>query len=469
MVTKDFTETIFSTSNHKSRLIFLIALCFAVTLPLALFGQNPSKDIQFAGGNGTAGNPYLIANVDHLQAIRNMSNAAHFKLISNIDATATAGWNGGQGYNPVSWFNGSLEGDGYTISGLVINRPGTANNALFTSSGSQAVFRNINFVNIYSNGGTQASTLIGTLAGIAENITVSGTIIGSGVLGGIAGQLNSGQVINCHVNIVINSNGSTNGGLVGYNNQGSISNSTAEGTVNGQSNIGGLVGNNQGTISNCSSSSTVNGSVQYTGGLVGFNNDGNIVNSSASGSVNGNNQVGGLIGMNGYGNSLISHSHSTSEVNGNSQVGGLIGANNNGKIEEAYSTGNVNGKDKVGGLVGFNGYSSSHISSSFSISNVVGTNNEVGGLVGDFHSGSVLDSYARGNVTGNNRVGGLIGQFSDGTIKNTFSTGFIVGNAGQSGGMIGRRSGGSISDSYWDILTSGRIPVKVELGRLLRK
>ena len=64
------------------------------------------------------------------------------------------------------------------------------------------------------------------------------------------------------------------GGLVGYNNDGVISNCYITGAVNGRSDVGGLVGINGGTIANCYATSTVSGN-WYVGGLAGYNG-GNI-------------------------------------------------------------------------------------------------------------------------------------------------------------------------------------------------
>ncbi|MDO9226821.1 MAG: filamentous hemagglutinin N-terminal domain-containing protein [Pseudomonadota bacterium] len=51
----------------------------------------------------------------------------HYALGSDIDASATVGWNGGAGFMPIGqgtyYFQGQFNGLGHTISGLSINRP----------------------------------------------------------------------------------------------------------------------------------------------------------------------------------------------------------------------------------------------------------------------------------------------------------------------------------------------------------
>ena len=88
------------------------------------------------------------------------------------------------------------------------------------------------------------------------------------------------------------------------------------------------------------------------GGLVGWNNGGTIQNSYATGSVNGYDSVGGLVGWNNGG--TIQNSYVTGSVSGDDYVGGLVGFNYKGTIQNSYVTGSVNGYSYVGGLVGWN-------------------------------------------------------------------------------------------------------------------
>ncbi len=354
----------------------------------------------FAGGTGSIADPFQISNVTQLQAIKDATNTAHFILINDIDASATAGWNGGQGFLPIGWFGGSLEGQGYTISDLTINRPGVYQTAMFTHIGSDAVLKNFHLDNVSISGGSRTGALSGTVAGLIENVSVSGTIQGTSTVGGLAGQVNAaGSIIDCHADVSVSGSSHMVGGLVGNNNEGALDNNSSEGDVSGQNRVGGLVGSNAGPLTN---------------------------------------------------------SHSASVVNGDEHVGGLAGFNHNTTIEACYSTGSVSGVVNVGGLVGFSGWNNSIVRLSFSTADVEGTNNQVGGLIGRVQSGIVENTFARGEVTGNNRVGGLVGEILFGAIvNNSFSTGFVEGQGAQIGGLIGRDQGSSTYDSFWDEDTSG--------------
>ncbi len=172
------------------------------------------------------------------------------------------------------------------------------------------------------------------------------------------------------------------------------------------------------TISNLMINREINqiGLFGYTGrgaeianvGLLNVNTTGNFV-------------VGGLVGHNQ--GSIITNSYVMGSVSGNEAVGGLVGRNN-GTIENSYATGSVSGNEVVGGLVGSNGFRVT-IENSYASSSVSG-GDDVGGLVGN-NSGNIMNSYARGSVSSDRDVGGLVG-FSE---------------------------TGSITDSYWDIFTSG--------------
>lgn len=356
---------------------------------------------QFAGGSGTIADPYQVSTIEQLQAIRNASNSAHFILVNDIDATVTAGWNNGQGFNPVGWFGGSVDGNGYTINNLTINRPGVYQTALFSHLGSNGELKNFSIENISIHGGNRTAAIAGTVAGLIDNISVTGNIQGTATVGGVAGQIDSnGSIINSHADVDVAASDHMAGGLAGNNNGGSLHGNSSTGSVSGVNRVGGLVGNNAGSLS---------------------------------------------------------ESFSSSNVSGNESVGGLVGFNHNSTIEKSYSTGDVNGDTNVGGLAGFMGWNNSLIRLSFSTSSVTGSGNQVGGLIGRLQSGLVENAFARGDVIGNNRVGGLVGEMLFGALLvNTYSTGDLSPNAsGHIGGLVGRNNQGSSIHSFWDIETSG--------------
>jgi len=108
-------------------------------------------------------------------------------------------------------------------------------------------------------------------------------------------------------------------------------------------------------------------------------------------------------------------------------TGGLLGTIWDGQLSYCFATGNVSGHSGVGGLM-------------------AGTNDA-----------TVSNCYATGNVSGVESVGGLMGDMwhSPAYIVNCYSTGRVSGSINV-GGLIGVRYEGRVSNSFWDIQTSGR-------------
>ena len=293
----------------------------------------------FAGGTGTAGDPYKISNCQELQSMQTNLNA-HYILINNIDCSSTKTWNSLAGFQPIGpFFNGNFNGKGFTIDGLFINRPNSESVGLFISTTGNSKIINVKLIDVY--------------------------VSGKNYVGAIAGE-NRGEIVDSSSAGYVFASGGYAGGLVGFNNDltlqlidksGVISSSSASGSVIGQTfAIGGLIGKNfGGKVYSSSFSGDVRGS-DRVGGLVGFNEGGLINTSFSLGIVYGfSSSTGGLVGYE-DGNS-IQNSFSNASVIGNIGVGGLVGYMNGNEINRVYSFGRVQGNSNVGGLVGHNDFS----------------------------------------------------------------------------------------------------------------
>ena len=335
-------------------------------------------------------------------------------------------WTTGEGWQPIGTsffdsFTGQFEGNGFTISNLMVNRGDTNGIGLFGHTASGSEIANVGLLNGDIRGDYNVGGLVGRSNGSITNSYATGTVIGS----------------DDYV-----------GGLVGWNNGGTITNSYATGAVTGgDSVVGGLVGGGSGSITNSYATGSVTGS-SSVGGLVG-DDSGTITNSYATGSVTGTFYVGGLVGD---GNGSITSSYATGSATGGSTVGGLVG-DGNGSITNSYATGSATGNGNwVGGLVGYN-YGA--ITSSYATGSIRGYDDNVGGLVGWNDGGTITNSYATGSVTGSgSEVGGLVGDLFSGSITNSYATGSVIGGGEEVGGLVGSGSG-SITNSYWDVDTSG--------------
>lgn len=359
----------------------------------------------------------IINNVNQLQWMNTALNG-NYELGSNIDASITSTWNsngsgGFYGFDPIgdssNIFRGNLDGKGYTIDGLYINRASKLYLGLIGyTHGYDKLISNIGLTNINFIGNDNVGGLVGYAFPISiEDSYVTGTINGNRNIGALIGYANGPITItDSYASVNLTGNNGV-GGLLGYKDSTSnlsISDSYTTGSINGNSIVGGLLGyvGSVSTISNSYSTATVFGSGDYIGGLVGE------VSASSPGLY-------------------MSNSYASGDITGNDKVGGLVGSADNGQINNSYSAGNITG------------------------------NNYVGGLVGYVYNTTINNSYFSGDITGNNRVGGLVGIYQGyRTISNSYASGAITGvsNVGGVVGILG--SNASISNSYWDRDSTGQ-------------
>ncbi|APQ12041.1 hypothetical protein BJP27_11210 [Pseudomonas oryzihabitans] len=267
------------------------------------------RNTLFAGGAGTVGSAYSITSWQQLANISQvLSGGYYFSLSNNLDqnspgytALASSSANNGAGWNPLGSsgtpFTGTFNGLGHTLSGLVIN---SSNNyvGLFGITGAGAVIRDIGLVGV--------------------------SVSGDQVVGGLVGYNDRGTLSNAYATGSVSGNHYV-GGLVGFNDRGTLSNAYATDSVSGTSNVGGLVGYSSGTLSNVYATGSVSGS-QYVGGLLGLN-VGTLSNAYATGSVSGTSNVGGLLGYNDHG-TLSSSFYATTDASGNAINGSSNGFGN---------------------------------------------------------------------------------------------------------------------------------------------
>lgn len=374
-------------------------------------------------GSGTLEDPYVIWDVNDLQAMENELDA-YYELGQDIAASETHFWNeidgSGiyEGFIPIGqvhdWpFEGQLDGKDYTISDLFINGQWHHYQALFMA-------------------------LIGTI----QNVNMTGaSITGRGSMtAALVGYMVSGQITNCHVagaieGLDIFGEGDEVGGLVGYLDAGIVEDCSSAGMVTGIDNIGGLVGRMRG------------------GGIIGCN---------SSCDVTGHYGVGGLVGLVDWFAGAVWQSYATGSVNADSYAGGFLGINmGDAQVNKCYATGSVTISGEMGG-----GFASSLTGSELTTECYATGNVEVGGDYGGgfvgVHQGNIGFCYARGDVVVvGDYSGGFCGLCSyppggSGYIYHSYSTGAPTSGNGNLGGFNGKIGGdGEIEDCFWDKETSG--------------
>lgn len=205
----------------------------------------------FFTGAGTSGSPYLISDVHELQTMRyNLS--AHYRIQQDIDASETVTWFSGAGFEPIGSnaepFAGTLNGGGFSITGLVITRTAQPYIGLLGYTDGATVTN----VTVY-DGNVQGDDVVGSLIGQAENSVVSyshttGNVSGSTTVGGLIGRLVDSEVIDSYTFNAVTATGSSVGGLVGHSEDSIINRTYSKGAVVGVGNVGGLIGNAVGSI-----------------------------------------------------------------------------------------------------------------------------------------------------------------------------------------------------------------------------
>lgn len=308
-----------------------------------------------------------ISTVDELKGLANTNKTV--ELGADLDLA-------GENWTPINGFTGTLIGGDYKIKNLTINSVNDSNLGLFGTLQGTVKNLTIENANITSRGdvGT-AGILCGTNQGTIDGVTVFGTI----------NPLYYDNV----------------GGVVGYNNNGFISNCTNNATVIGNNNVGGIAGNISASGNDKINNNSNNGEIQGTdnvGGIVGYCSvNTTIVNDINNNIVKGNSCVGGIFGKS-VGSTEISESSNSAEIQGRSDyVGGLVGyATSLSKITVCENKADINGGNYVGGYVG---YSS-------------GTNIQAAG------------SENNNTITGKGYVGGFAGY--TGVIQNAINSGTII-------------------------------------------
>ena len=327
----------------KKILSLLLALCLVMALvPMTVFAEDAqninvwdgSTAAAFAGGTGTAEDPYQIANGAQLAYLASSVNSGetyedkYFVLTANINLNGLP-WTpiansfsdalfGGTDYRI---FAGNFDGKGYTISNVSIGSETTPFESdvfgLFGATGGKISNLNLDTVSIHGVAKIAsgyvvgiAGGLVGSSAGSIENCHVTGLAMDMSApsngyaaaywVGGLVGALDGAQLINeCSVSgsITEKAGKGSIGGLIGeLGKAAKITYSRSDVTVNvkadsrGGANVGGFIGKGNGKtdaetiIRNCYATGNVTGGA-YTGGFAGGLWGLNIKNCYASGNV----------------------------------------------------------------------------------------------------------------------------------------------------------------------------------------
>ena len=398
-------------------------------------------------GSGTSGDPYILYNLSDLEQIPTLGLDKYYKLGADIDASATADpdYNSGAGWLPVgdgTPFTGYFDGDGYTISGLYINRPTTNGIGFFGSVSYPAYIHDLTLSEVDITGQDYTGGIIGYFScsnsyfddNLLYECTVTGEITGRDYTGGLCGE--------CGTN--------------GYG--GSITYCNFNGILTGNSQVGGVCGdfNNYHTIGYCTVTGEITGTGDRIAGVAG-SCTGNYIITNIN--LNGNdltinvgessNYIGSIVGYATY-TAVYATSINTIRVinfsiSGYDYVGGIVGqAGVNGypvSLIDCYYQGDVSGRNYIGGICGYWGGGESRVTSGCEYRGVItATGSYIGGIHGAVYpcgftitENTINGRYVTFDVENSDYVGGISGWISNGNASGGVTSYNIVTNLSISG------------------------------------
>jgi hypothetical protein len=219
--------------------------------------------------------PTDIEDCEGLQGIRDTPGGS-YRLVRDIDCSGTISWNGGEGFEPIA-LTGQLDGGGYKISGLYINRPeATGFVGLFSDMSSDSMVKGLGIENAIVVGNEKVGVLTGHSYGsISDSYVSGGSVSGINEAGGLVGRCHNCKVQRSYSSVSVEG-AERIGGLVGHSVGlgASIKDSYALGHAYGESEVGGLVGKvgNDVEVRYCYSTGIVTGT-EYLGGLIGHSTE----------------------------------------------------------------------------------------------------------------------------------------------------------------------------------------------------
>jgi len=482
---------------------------------------------QFAGGDGSSGDPYQITNLTELNEVRNhITFGNYFILMNDIDARDTKNWNNGQGWEPISpttypnWFTASFDGNGYVIYGLYINRPGSDYVGLFGFIYGENNFlsvKNLGLVDVDITGDEYVGALAGNLNSKVEYIFSTGEIKGRNHTGGLLGTIigSSNVSVNysySHAKATSSNYGAS--GLVARQQSGTILNSFSTGSASAPNGgAGGLVGEqNSGTVTNSfwdtESSGLATSAGQATGKTTAemhtestfsgagwdFSSNWEITDvynfgypmhqitkkygggSGTSGDpylIKNTFHLRNIYDSNTYEYKLV-HDIDLNIYPFNSGKGWKpIGTNSSG--QEFHGRFDGNGKKILNlfinrpteNFVGLFGTARYGYIKKVGFENVNVTGKDYVGAITGINYTHLSESYSTGSVTAENHAGGLTGLLetytSAGEISNSYSFASVTATSTSAGGLIGRFISGDIAKSY----AAGSVSAPANVGGLV--
>lgn len=241
--------------------------------------------------NSAADLKQLADEVNGANATADSKSGKTYILTKDIDLSAYANDNDGEGWTPIGTyvdgtandkpFAGVFDGQNHTITGLKIyssyNYRGLFGIARGVNNAKKAQIKNVIVKNASVRGVTYVGAMVGSYGNeYTEALTgcamQGGSVHGVGnYVGGVAGEVKSVSIFGCY----------------------------ATGSVSGKYSTGGVVGIAEKDVANCYATGNVSVTASFVGGVVSQVTAGSVTNCYATGNVSGISFVGGVVGQGG--------------------------------------------------------------------------------------------------------------------------------------------------------------------------
>ena len=422
----------------KKRFLAMLLVVVMTTMLLPATALAATSSVPFAGGDGTAQNPYQVATAEQLNAVRD-ELSAHYVLVSDIDLS-------GDTWIPIGTtnasFSGSFDGSGHTISHLT--------SGYFNSENYAGLFGYCD-TGYICNVHIKDSSIVLTLSDRGINA------------GGIVGSLGrDGRVEGCTYNgsiqiTITGSYGSSVGGIVGWS-QGEItsctnnSNIVVDGVDGYDDAVGGIVGTSYADIENCKNNGNIS-SDDYAGGIIGTYNSRNRVYPTVS-SCSNNGEIsakyaGGITAK--ASGATIDKCANSGRILSNgsaSRAAGIVAYTTDTQIRLCENTADVYSNADTS----YNAFAAGIVANAIGTTVISQCRNSGEISASTKHTGSWYDTTPAASASG----GGIVSTTSDSTeISDCYNTGKIMASASDagyggyysskgyaySGGIAGRDSG----------------------------
>lgn len=500
------------------RKLTAVAALLCLLLTLAACGGNATL---FSGGSGTESDPYLLSNAKDLQKMADLVNdkenvdtyaTAHYKLTADIDL-------GGKSWSPIGvndygyvGFQGTLDGDGHTVSNFKISYKTplagdhVANHGFIGFLNGGAV-RNLTISNATISADSDKNLTVAAIVAEAadavvenchttDSVTITSTLDAAGVVCKVRGEstlkncsnaasvtAGTGELkVGCAAGVVHYADvpvvDCSNSGAVvsetdhaagvAYTANAGMSGCVNSGNVNAEDYAAGIVcwfsdgalnhsmNDTTVTLENCQNSGDIVSMKDTAGGIATAWSTGHIVNCQNSGAVTSPMNAGGMFGYFQHG----AFGSPAEEVT-------ITGCVNSGTITctENYSAGGIAGAfygDKTKLIIDSCENSGTIVSAG--AENVAVAGSFAGGILGeaDITVMEILNCTNSGEVTGYTVTGGIAGQITAANVDGFTGHSLLIQGCTNSGKVYTVYPGGITPEIYAGGILGYTTPESIE-------